>query len=232
MKIHNKLPLIGGVFLASLTCNLVAQTTSTGNASATPGSCEPGGGRHGNHNPFEKLNLTEDQKSQVKTVMQKSHEEIQTIKSNAALTPEQKDQQIQTIKQGTDQQIKTILNPDQYQQLQEMRANWKNAEKGKGDKEGKPGFHNPLEKLNLTEEQKAQVHPIMQKAREDMNAIKDNASLSPEQKKEQFHAIRESTDEKLKAILTPEQSQKFDEMKAAHKGKHSKGDKPETSASN
>ena len=226
MKIHNKLSLLGGVFLASLTCNLVAQTSSTGNASTTTGSCEPGGGRHGNHNPFEKLSLTEDQKSQVKTVMQKTHEEIQTIKSNAALTPEQKDQQIQTIKQSTDEQFKTILTPEQYQKLQEMRAKWKDAEKGKS------GFHNPLEQLNLTDEQKTQVQPIMQKAREDMNAIKDHASVTPEQKKEQFHAVRESVDEKLKAILTPEQSQKFDEMKAEHKGKHPKGDKPETSASN
>ena len=59
----------------------------------------------------------------------------------------------------------------------------------------------------------------MEKAREDMNAIHDDTTLSPEQKREKASAVKENVDEQLKSILTPEQYQKFQEMKAEHKGK-------------
>ena len=101
-----------------------------------------------------------------------------------------------------------------------------------GGKCGKGG--KLMGELNLSKEQKKQIHPILQKAKESTKAIRADASIAREQKKQQIHAIREKTAEQLKAILTPEQFQKFQEFrserKAEHKGKPSKGGNAPTPA--
>ena len=87
-----------------------------------------------------------------------------------------------------------------------------------------PGRHD----LNLTKEQKAKVHPILQKAREEVKALRADTSIDHKQKKQQIQAIHQNTAKQLQTILTPEQFQKFQEMKEArkeHKGKPFKGDK-------
>jgi len=226
VKTFNKLSIIGGAFLASLTCSLVAQTPAPESSPASADKCDKCG-PNAPRDPLAKLNLTDDQKNQVQTVMQKTREDVKTIKENAALTPEQKGQQIQAARQSSDEQMKTILTPEQYQKFEEMKAAWKN----KG--EGKDRPHNPFEKLNLTEEQKAQIHPIMQKTGEEIQAVKADTALTKEQKEQQIQTIKESTDEQLKTILTSEQYQKLEQMKAEHKGKHHEnGDKPDAPANN
>lgn len=46
---------------------------------------------------------------------------IEAIKNNPSLGPLQKMEQIKAIHAQSDPQIKAILNPQQYQQLQEIR---------------------------------------------------------------------------------------------------------------
>lgn len=87
-----------------------------------------------------------------------------------------------------------------------------------------------MEALNLTAEQKAKAAPIFEKARADTRAVKDDGTLTPEQKKEKIRAIRQSTNQQLQPILTPEQNQQLQDMAAKHKEKRSKGDKGTTPA--
>ncbi len=46
---------------------------------------------------------------------------LEAIKNNASLGPMQKMEQIKAIHAQSDPQIKAILNPQQYQQLQQIR---------------------------------------------------------------------------------------------------------------
>jgi len=77
--------------------------------------------------------------------------------------------------------------------------------------------------LNLTPDQQAKIKPILMDRHTKVKAIRDDASLSKQQKKEQLKEIGQTTDGQIKAILTPDQQTKFDmikgEMKANH-GKH------------
>jgi len=80
-----------------------------------------------------------------------------------------------------------------------------------------PGPHhemgNPLEHLskdlNLTDDQKAKVQPIIDQAKPQMKAIHDEAM-------QKMHALMESTGAQIRPLLTPEQQVKFDAMKKAH----------------
>jgi Spy/CpxP family protein refolding chaperone len=80
-----------------------------------------------------------------------------------------------------------------------------------------PGPHhmiaNPFDhlskELNLTDEQKAKVQPIIDQTKPQLAAIHKEAM-------EKMHALMESTGAQIRPLLTPPQQQKFDAMKKAH----------------
>lgn len=80
--------------------------------------------------------------------------------------------------------------------------------------------------LNLTDDQKAKVKPILSDEGKQMQAAKEDTSLSQEQKRDKMKQIHETTNSQINDILTPEQQKKFAELKAQHKG-HPEGSKPE-----
>lgn len=76
------------------------------------------------------------------------------------------------------------------------------------------------EKLNLTDEQKAKLKPILQDQAQQLKAVHDDTSLSPEQKTAKKKAIHESFHDRINAVLTLEQQAKFKEMKHEDMEKH------------
>jgi periplasmic protein CpxP/Spy len=74
------------------------------------------------------------------------------------------------------------------------------------------------DKLNLTDEQKTTLKPILEDQAQQMKAIHADTSLSEEQKRDKMKAIHETFHDKINAVLTPEQQVKFKQMKHEHKG--------------
>jgi Spy/CpxP family protein refolding chaperone len=72
---------------------------------------------------------------------------------------------------------------------------------------------NPLEHLSkdldLTDAQKAQVQPIIDQTKPQLEAIHKEAM-------EKTHALLENAGTQIRPLLTPPQQQKFDAMKKAH----------------
>jgi Spy/CpxP family protein refolding chaperone len=66
--------------------------------------------------------------------------------------------------------------------------------------------------LNLTDEQKAKLRPIIADENQQMEALRNDNSLTQEQKIEKANQIRAQASPKIKAVLTPEQIQKLAEM--------------------
>jgi protein CpxP len=74
------------------------------------------------------------------------------------------------------------------------------------------------EKLNLTDEQKTTLKPILEDQALQMKAIHADTSLSEEQKRDKTKTIHETFHDKINAVLTPEQQLKFKQIKHEHKG--------------
>jgi Spy/CpxP family protein refolding chaperone len=68
--------------------------------------------------------------------------------------------------------------------------------------------------LQLTPAQKQQILPILKEEAPKLQALKADTSLPPLQKAMKMRQIGEDTDSKLKPILTPEQYQKWQQMRA------------------
>jgi periplasmic protein CpxP/Spy len=67
--------------------------------------------------------------------------------------------------------------------------------------------------LNLTDEQKAQVKPILDEQSKQMRTTQEDTSLTQEQKHEKMKQIHQTTHSQINDILTPEQQKKFAALK-------------------
>lgn len=68
--------------------------------------------------------------------------------------------------------------------------------------------------LNLTEDQKTKIKPILQNEVAQAKTVRDDASLSADAKQAKMKEIRSSTTQQMNEILTPDQQQKLATMKA------------------
>lgn len=84
------------------------------------------------------------------------------------------------------------------------------------------------EKLGLNDEQKAKLMPLLKKTHDSIQAIKENTSLSMDQKHQQIASLHESVAPQIKAILTPEQYQKWQEIKPRKNDRPGKNPTPTT----
>ena len=76
------------------------------------------------------------------------------------------------------------------------------------------GQDDELAKLNLTDDQKAQVQKIHENMKSQIAAVRGDSSLSADQQHAKVEEIRKSSHEQVKQLLTPEQRKqmKSDEM--------------------
>ena len=65
--------------------------------------------------------------------------------------------------------------------------------------------------LNLTDDQKQQIRPILQDRQEKMQGIRSDTSLSREERMSKMRSTFEETNSKIRAVLDDEQKQKFDQ---------------------
>ncbi len=66
--------------------------------------------------------------------------------------------------------------------------------------------------LNLTDAQKSQVEPIWISDLQQRHAVFQDRTLSPQEMRDKLNVIRDETNTKLKAILTPDQFEKWQRM--------------------
>jgi protein CpxP len=77
--------------------------------------------------------------------------------------------------------------------------------------------------LNLTDDQKKQLKPILAGEFKQMRAVGEDVSLTQNQKREKMKQIHEASRPQVQALLTPEQQQKFAQMK--EEAKERRGEK-------
>lgn len=195
---------------------------------------------------YKDLNLTADQQQKLNVLNKDGRSQMEAIRNDNSLTQEQRKAKFDALRQSQKAKRDAILTADQRAKMdakaQEMRKNrrggdWKADGKKDGVKKGnmqgkdrnglsKRGDHrrggNPGADLNLSEQQKNQMKSLSEDGRSKMQAIRDNASLTDEQKKAQMMELRKTQNEKRMAILTPEQKKKWDENRKEMRGRSGK----------
>jgi len=170
----------------------------------------------------EKLNLTDEQKAAIRPILVTEANEIKAVHQDSSLSTEQKQAKIKEIRDNSREKINALLTPEQQKKFAEM--------KGEAGSKMRERFQNRLtvlaEKLNLTDEQKAAINPILATEANDIKAVMQENSLSKEQKQTKIADIRETSDKKINALLTPEQQAKWAKLKENVKQERNKKNAP------
>jgi Spy/CpxP family protein refolding chaperone len=96
---------------------------------------QAGGAEHGQHQPMsadqrlqmltQQLNLTSDQQSQIKPILESQSQQMESLRSDSSLSQQDRMSKMKEIRESTNSQIKPILTPDQqtkWQQMMEQRG--------------------------------------------------------------------------------------------------------------
>jgi Spy/CpxP family protein refolding chaperone len=170
-------------------------------------------GSHGKHNRGEfakDLNLTDAQKQQFKSINEEYRAKFKALRSNDNATVGDVKKQSEALRKEQQEKMQNILTADQKAKMQELRSKKQTGSKAKGEKR----FEEMQNDLNLSNDQATKLKSQNEAFRNKMQAIRDNKTLSQEQKKEQVKALAAEHKESLKSVLTAEQ---LDKMKANRK---------------
>jgi Spy/CpxP family protein refolding chaperone len=162
---------------------------------------------------FQQLDLTADQRAKVQSILQSERSQVQALRSNTSLTDEQKKQQVRELRKNDHQQLLAVLTPEQQAKLKQLHSQRKGRA---GAFRSGRGF----QALNLTDQQKQQLKPVFQSTRQQMQALRSDTTLTPEQKREKMKEIRQNQMAQMKSILTPEQQQQLHQMRGRRMRNH------------
>ncbi len=132
------------VWQVALTIALLAGSTAV-YAQMSP---DQGGGSmgHGPHQMMtaeqrlqhltQQLNLSDAQQQQIKPILENESKQMQALRQNSSLSQQDRMTQMTQIRQGTSEQIKSVLNADQQQKYEQMMSH-------QGHGRGGPGQNQP-----------------------------------------------------------------------------------------
>ncbi len=114
------------IAMACLGTALYAQDTMSQGQGMGQGG--PGGMHHMPMSPDQRLqrmtqqlNLTADQQQKIKPILEQEQQQMQTLHGDTSMSQPDRMSKMQQIRQGANDQIKSVLNPDQQQKFTEMQ---------------------------------------------------------------------------------------------------------------
>jgi Spy/CpxP family protein refolding chaperone len=133
--------------MAAATLTAAAQTGSGTNATGDSPAAGQGQwegkhghmGKRGHHRmgrAMKELNLSDAQKSQMKTIRENAKTQAQSIKGNTSLSQDQKRDQLKQLHESTRTQMEGVLTAEQKQKLEDMKK--QHAEKRGANAEAAP----------------------------------------------------------------------------------------------
>lgn len=171
-------------------------------------------------NRFEKYNLTETQKTQLKALFEKNKPAKDAVKDQN-LTQEQRQKMHEEKRATMDKEIQKILTKDQYTQFQkdqaDRKANGKEHKKGRHGKGMKGDF---LAKYNLTDAQKTELKTYFEQTKTAKDGVKKE-NLTQEQREKMHKERKAAFDKKMQTVLTKEQYAQFKKDQTERDVKHS-----------
>lgn len=150
---------------------------------------------------IKNMNLTPEQKAKMKEMRQNNKSEIDAIKNDATLTPEQKKEKIQALRKSEKQNMGKFLTEDQKAKLREAQEKGKNADFIYKEK--------MMKDLDLNADQKMKMKEMRMDSKQQMEAIKNDPSLTQEQKNQKKEELHKSQQKEMNSFLTADQKAKM-----------------------
>ncbi|MEO5562921.1 MAG: hypothetical protein ABIR18_05785 [Chitinophagaceae bacterium] len=158
-------------------------------------------------NAFQHLNLTEDQKAKFKSMNDEFRKQTQDLKKNDNITVKDWKGKMETLRKDHRTQMQSILTKEQKTQLEKG----KQERKSRHEESAGARMDKMKSRLNLSDDQAAQLKKNRTEMSGKMKAIRENQSLTDDQRKEQARDLKKKNSESFKKILTEEQLKRLHE---------------------
>ena len=169
------------------------------------GGNRPGAWRERMQETAKELNLTDEQKEKLQTVIRGQTEKLRELRQDNSLSPEDKREKFQAIREEITADVKKVLSPEQFEK-------WKAKQGQLAGGAGGPRarLQEAIKDLNLTEDQKEQLKPLYQEQMEKLRELHQDDSLSIPEKLDKLRVIQKEIAPKLKKVLDAEQYAKWE----------------------
>ncbi|MFT3932994.1 MAG: hypothetical protein QM726_05200 [Chitinophagaceae bacterium] len=167
---------------------------------------------HGRDMMAKKLNFSDAQKQQLKTINSDFHKKMEDLKKHDEITVKEFKSRMASLNKDRRDQMQALLTPAQKDQLSKMKEErMKMAKVNANARAEKMKI-----KLGLSDAQASQMKTIRTDMMAKMKTIHQDNSLSQDQKREQMKSLVIQQKEQLKTILTPDQLQQLEQMRGQH----------------
>jgi Spy/CpxP family protein refolding chaperone len=166
--------------------------------------------RHrGNFTMMRDINLTDAQKQQARALNEDYQAKVKNLERDENITLKDYCAKKASLEQERKSKFQALLTPEQKDKIAQDRK----ARSEKIKVIAQKRLDKMKTDLNLTDEQVAKIQEQRNTSIEKMKAIRENSSLSDDQKKEQLMDLRKSMHDSMNSILTADQIKKRDEMR-------------------
>lgn len=213
MKLRNILAM--GASLAVL----IGMLAGVNDTAFAQGQNRPGAGAGRRQSPImvalKAVTLTDTQQDQIKTISQKYRDERQELMKTAdaapgtprtPMTPENR-AKIVAIEEKELAEVKALLTADQLPKFQTA------YDAAKEEQSSSAIFGAAMQQLELTDEQKTKIGPILRAATPELTKLREDTTMDRKARTEKTMEIWNGLKEKIRPILTADQQKKLDEIK-------------------
>lgn len=144
-----------------------------------------------------KPHLSAEQRKQLRELRLAERDQAAIIRHDQTLSPQQKMAKMKELRASTRQQMESVLTPEQQKDFAARRADF-------------------AANLGLTADQRTKLKELFRSSRQQREAVLNNPALTNDQKQAQLAQIRQASHSQLATILTPEQLEKFHQMRRMH----------------
>ena len=155
------------------------------------------------------INLTDAQKQQAKALNEDYNTKVKNLEKDENITLKDYRAKKASLEQERKSKFQALLTPEQKDKIAQDRK----ARSEKMKMMAQKRLDKMKTDLNLTDDQVAKIQEERKSSMDQMKAIRENSSLSEDQKREQLMDLHKSMHDSMNKILTADQIKKRDEMR-------------------
>jgi hypothetical protein len=199
------------IHMKRIMISLFALTFLAGSASAQEKAKMKGRHHHRHHGEMmvKKLGLSEDQQKQAKAFREDFGKKMKELNKNEKITVKEMRDKKYALRKELRSKMDGLLTTEQKNKMAQFKA----EHQAKSEEHFNKHLDKMKSELALTNAQVEQMRTQRETMQAKMKALRENESLSREQKKEQMLALHNEAKEQRKKIFSAEQLKKLEEMK-------------------